>query len=270
MELNRWTVLLPKRSVQTVKVERFVCKCACRRLPSNSTDVEVYPVHVFNLRGPKLSVLVTCSRLSTSQLFQHWGLHLKIALKVSLQLGSCLVSRRFLGFSAVVAAPWVTGRTKNKKRRIPFHVVFPCDSVFLKFPIIVTSRLLSKVSKSACVQGRLRRERVTRGEKRSKSTMLPSFQLISLNFPRGRNEKTWLWLAGSNQNDTNTTNQIPCLFSVQVHQTNNDCAQSYCSPFSILGPSSFPFVRLVIYEHLRETGPKTADTVIWEGQVIFE
>lgn len=54
MELNRWTVLLPKRSVQTVEVERFVCKCACRSLPSNSTDVEVYPVHVFNLRGPKI------------------------------------------------------------------------------------------------------------------------------------------------------------------------------------------------------------------------
>lgn len=47
-------MLLPKRSVQTVEVERFVCKCACRRLPSSSTDVEVYPVHVFNLRGPKI------------------------------------------------------------------------------------------------------------------------------------------------------------------------------------------------------------------------
>ena len=37
---------------------------------------------------------------------------------------------------------------------------------------------------------RLRRERVTRGEKRSKSAILPPLQLISVNSPRGRTEKT--------------------------------------------------------------------------------
>ena len=105
-------------------------------------------------------------------------------------------------------------------------------------------------------------------------------------------------MAGSNQNATNTTNQIPRLSSVRVRQTNNDCAQAYfslCSPFPYLGSSSFPIIishyhharwrqsstkicllcRLQLslagyYKHLRETGPKIADTVIWEGQAIFE
>ena len=113
MELNRWTVLLPKRSVQTVEVERFVCKCACRSLPSSSTDVEVYPVHLFNLCGPKI--------VSLGHLIKIINLTTFPTLRVR-SACSCLVSRRFLGFSAVVAAPWVTGRTKNKKRRIPFHV----------------------------------------------------------------------------------------------------------------------------------------------------
>ena len=63
------------------------------------------------------------------------------------------------------------------------------------------------------------------------------------NPPRGRTEKTWLWFAASNQNATVITNQIPSLSSVRVRQTNNECAQAYlplCSPFSTLGPSSFP------------------------------
>ena len=63
------------------------------------------------------------------------------------------------------------------------------------------------------------------------------------NPPRGRTEKTWLWFAASNQNATVITNQILRLSSVRVCQTNNDCAQAYfslCSPFSILGSSSFP------------------------------
>ena len=131
--------------------------------------------------------------------------------------------------------------------------------------MILASCLQSKISRSEWVRGRLRGERVTRGEKRSKSDILPPFQLISVNSPRGRTEKTWLWLAGSNQNDTNTINQIPRLFSVRVHETNSGCAQAYCSlcsPLSILGLSSFPFVRVVIYKHLRETGPKIADMVL--------
>ena len=63
------------------------------------------------------------------------------------------------------------------------------------------------------------------------------------NPPRGRTEKTWLWFAASNQNATVITNQVLRLSSVRVCQTNNDCAQAYfslCSPFSILGSSSFP------------------------------
>ena len=66
---------------------------------------------------------------------------------------------------------------------------------------------------------------------------------LCLNSPRERTEKTWLWLAVSNQNATIITNQILRLSSVRVRQTNNDCAQAYsslCSPFSILGSSSFP------------------------------
>ena len=96
---------------------------------------------------------------------------------------------------------------------------------------------------ASCLRGRLQGERVTRGEKRSKSNILPPFQLISVNSPRGRTEKTWLLLAGNNQNDTNNTNQIPRLSNVRVRQTNNDCAHTYFSlhsPLSILGPSSFP------------------------------
>ena len=34
--------------------------------------------------------------------------------------------------------------------------------------------------------------------------------------------------------------------------------------------AGYSFVRLIIYKHLRETGSKIADTVTWEGQVIFE
>ena len=165
--------------------------------------------------------------------------------------------------------------------------------------MILASCLQSKISRSAWVQGRLRRERVTRGEKRSKSAILPPFQLISVNSSRGGTEKTWLLLTGSNQNDTNTTNQIPRLSSVRVLHANNDCARAYfslCSPFSILGPSFFPSARnhfwlaLTLcqyhhprwrhsstkicllcrlqlslagyYKHLRPTGPKIADTVI--------
>ena len=50
---------------------------------------------------------------------------------------------------------------------------------------------------------------------------------LCLNSPRERTEKTWLWLAASNQNATIITDQILCLSSVRVRQTNNDCAQAY-------------------------------------------
>ena len=63
--------------------------------------------------------------------------------------------------------------------------------------------------------------------------------------PKDR-KKTWFWLAASNQNATIITNQILRLSSVRVRQTNNDCAQAYlslCSPFSILGSSSFSLAR---------------------------
>ena len=151
--------------------------------------------------------------------------------------------RRFLGFSAVVAAQRVMGRTKNKARRFPFHV--ESSLMPLRFWSCSWSlrRDYRRKSQEAPGYEAGSGERVIRGEKRSKSATLPPFQLISVNSPRGRAEKTWLLLAGSNQNDTNTTNQIPRLSSVRVRQTNNECAQAYlplCSPFSTLGPSSFP------------------------------
>ena len=99
---------------------------------------------------------------------------------------------------------------KNKKRRIPFHL--ESSLVPLHF----------EASRDLCV--------ATTVKKRA-------------NPPRGRTEKTWLWFAASNQNATIITNQILRLSSVRVCQTNNDCAQAYfslCSPFSILGSSSFP------------------------------
>ena len=99
---------------------------------------------------------------------------------------------------------------KNRKRRIPFHV--ESSLVPLRFWSFSWSLLATTVKKRA-------------------------------NPPRGRIEKTWLWFAASNQNATVITNQILRLSSVRVCQTNNDCAQAYfslCSPFSILGSSSFP------------------------------
>ena len=78
----------------------------------------------------KLSVLAICSRLSTSKLFQQWVVHLKIAPKVSLQLGSCLVSRRFLGFSAVVVAQRVMGRTSKYEAPHSFSRLPLCPCVF--------------------------------------------------------------------------------------------------------------------------------------------
>ena len=182
---------------------------------------------------PKLPVLVICSRLSAPQLFQHWVVHFKIVPKVSLQLRSCLVPRRFVGFSPVVAAQQDMGRTKNKKRPSLFTWSFPlCPCVF-------------EASYDPCVVSTVEnlKKRLERtSHSWSKSATLPPFQLISANSPRGRTKKPWLWLAGSNQNATNTTNQIPRLSSVRVRQTNNDCAQTYfslCSPFSILRRLSF-------------------------------
>jgi len=154
--------------------------------------------------------------------------------------------------------------------------------------MILASRLPSR---SALVRGRLRRlEQVTRGDKRSKSAIVPPFQLISVNSLRRRTKKTWLWVAGSNQNATNTTNQIPRLSNVRVRQTNNGCAQAYfhlCSSFSISGLSSFRLESFLAclnplsissskmaaeqlslagyYKHLRKSGPKIAKTFIWEG-----
>ena len=120
---------------------------------------------------------------------------------------------------------------------------------------------------ASCLRGRLQGERVTRGEKRSKSNIFPPFQLISVNSPRGRTEKTWLLLAGSNQNDTNNTNQIPRLSNVRVRQTNNDCAHTYFSlhsPLSILGPSSFSsacnhfWLALTLCQYHHHDGDRTA------------
>ena len=99
---------------------------------------------------------------------------------------------------------------KNKKRRIPFHV--ESSLVPLRFWSFSWS---------------LRRD--YRQEARKSSAR--------------KDRKTWLWFAASNQNATIITNQILRLSSVRVCQTNNDCAQAYfslCSPFSILGSSSFP------------------------------
>ena len=90
----------------------------------------------------KLSVLAICPRLSTSQLFQQWVVHLKIAPKVSLQLGSCLVSGRFLGFSAVVVAQRVMGRTSKYEAPHSFSRLPLCPCVFEASydPCVVSTR----------------------------------------------------------------------------------------------------------------------------------
>ena len=134
--------------------------------------------------------------------------HLKIALKVSLRLESCLVPGRF--WKIFYGA---TGHGKDLK--IGSAAFFFTLSLLLYLCVFEASRDL-------CV--------ATTVKKRA-------------NPPRGRTEKTWLWFAASNQNATIITNQILRLSSVRVCQTNNDCAQAYfslCSPLSILGWSSFP------------------------------
>ena len=141
--------------------------------------------------------------------------HLKIALKVSLQLESCLVPGRF--WKIFYGA---TGHGKNLKIRgtaFLFTMSLPLCLCVLKFFMIFASRPPSKISRS---------EQIKR----------------KFSGPKDR-KKTWFWLAASNQNATVITNQILRLSSVRVRQTNNDCAQAYsslCSPFSILGSSSFP------------------------------
>ena len=141
--------------------------------------------------------------------------HLKIALKVSLRLESCLVPGRF--WKIFYGA---TGHGKNLKIRgaaFLFTLSLPLCLWVLKFFMIFASRLPSKISRSEQI-------------KRKFSA-------------RKDRKKTWFWLAASNQNATVITNQILRLSSVRVRQTNNDCAQAYfslCSPFSILGSSSFP------------------------------
>ena len=137
-----------------------------------------------------------------------------MALKVSLRLESCLVPGRFwkLFYGA-------TGHGKNLKIRgaaFLYTLSLPLCLWVLKFFMIFASRLPSKISRSEQI-------------KRKFSA-------------RKDRKKTWFWLAASNQNATVITNQIPSLSSVRVRQTNNDYAQAYlslCSPFSILGSSSF-------------------------------
>ena len=170
--------------------------------------------------------------------------------------------------------------------------------------MILASCLQSKISRNAWVRGRLRRERVTHGEKRSKSAILPLLQLISVNFPRRRTEKTWLWLAGSNQIATNTTNQIPRLSSLRVCQNNWLCAGVFLSLLLFLDFSPVVISLGIIfwlaltlcqyhhprwrqsstkmcllcrlqlslagyYQHLRETGSKIADTAYLGGTGYF-
>ena len=170
--------------------------------------------------------------------------------------------------------------------------------------MILASCLQSKISRNAWVRGRLRRERVTHGEKRSKSAILPLLQLISVNFPRRRTEKTWLWLAGSNQIATNTTNQIPRLSSLRVCQNNWLCAGVFLSLLLFLYFSPVVISLGIIfwlaltlcqyhhprwrqsstkmcllcrlqlslagyYQHLRETGSKIADTAYLGGTGYF-
>ena len=140
--------------------------------------------------------------------------HLKIALKVSLRLESCLVPGRF--WKIFYGA---TGHGKNLKIRnaaFLFTLSLPLCFCVLKFFMIFASRLPSKISRS---------------------------EQIKRKFSGRKDRKTWFWFAASNQNATVITNQILRLSSVRVCQTNNDCAQAYfslCSPFSILGSSSFP------------------------------
>ena len=129
-------------------------------------------------------------------------------------------------------------------------------------------------------------------------------ELISVNFPRGRTEKTWLWLAGSNQIATNTTNQIPRLSSVRVRQNNWLCAGVFLSLLLFLYFSPVVISLGIIfwlaltlcqyhhprwrrsstkmcllcrlqlslagyYKHLRETGSKIADTAYLGGTGYF-
>ena len=95
----------------------------CRSLPSSTTDAEVYSFHVPHpMWSQNCQSWSSVQDWSTPQLFQQLVVHLKIAPKISLQLGSWLVPRRFLRFCAGVAVQRVMGRTKNKKRRFPFRV----------------------------------------------------------------------------------------------------------------------------------------------------
>ena len=140
--------------------------------------------------------------------------HLKIALKVSLRLESCLVPERF--WKIFYGA---TGHGKDLKIRgaaFLFTLSLPLCLWVLKFFMIFASRLPSKISRSEKIK------RKFSGQEDRK--------------------KTWFWLATSNQNATIISNQILRLSSVRVRQTNNDYAQAYlslCSHFSILGSSSF-------------------------------
>ena len=140
--------------------------------------------------------------------------HLKIALKVSLRLESCLVPGRF--WKIFYGA---TGHGKNLKIR---------GAAFLFTLSLPLCLWVWSFSWS------LRRDYRQKSQEASK---------LSVNSRGERTEKkTWFWLAASNQNATIITNQILRLSSVRVHQTNNDCAQanlSLCSPFSVLGSSSF-------------------------------
>ena len=126
-------------------------------MPSSSTDAEVYSVQGFQLCGPKIVILAICSRLSTSQLFQQRVVHLKIALKVSLRLESCLVPGRF--WKIFYGA---TGHGKNLKIRgaaFLFTLSLPLCLCVLKFFTIFGRDYRQKSQEASKLSVNSRRER---------------------------------------------------------------------------------------------------------------
>ena len=126
-------------------------------MPSSSTDAEVYSVQGFQLCGPKIVSLAICSRLSTSQLFQQRVVHLKIALKVSLRLESCLVPGRF--WKIFYGA---TGHGKNLKIRgaaFLFTLSLPLCLCVLKFFTIFGRDYRQKSQEASKLSVNSRRER---------------------------------------------------------------------------------------------------------------
>ena len=120
-------------------------------MPSSSTDAEVYSVQGFQLCGPKIVSYAICSRLSTSQLFQQRVVHLKIALKVSLRLESCLVPERF--WKIFYGATSHEKDLKIGSAAFLFTLSLPLCLCILKLLVIFASRLPSRSAQILRAEG---------------------------------------------------------------------------------------------------------------------